>query len=218
MRAVFFDLDGTLTTLESPWRHIHHALGLWDEEGQAHLKDWQAGRIDYQTFFDLDVAMWLGRTRAQLRRPLDEIPFHPQATVLLGELHRRGIPFVIISSGFAHVARRLARTSGTPFGEIYANEMRFGADDCLTSVALGVSGTPEHPLGKKQLLRAHCARVGIDPADCMAVGDSASDRPLFEAAGKALALSETGGFGEDVLLPQGELLAILEYLDNHMAI
>jgi phosphoserine phosphatase len=212
VRTVFFDLDGTLTTVESPWQHIHHALGLWDEEGQAHLKDWQAGRIDYQAFFDRDVAMWLGRTRAQLQNPLDEIPFHPQAAVLLEELRSRGIPLVIISSGFAHVARRLARTSGTRFGKIYANEMRFGTDDCLTSVALGVSGAPEHPLGKKQLLLAHCARVGIDPAACLAVGDSASDRPLFEAAGLAVALAETGGFGEDVLLPPGELLAVLEYL------
>ncbi|MFH2202942.1 MAG: HAD family hydrolase, partial [Elusimicrobiota bacterium] len=99
VKAIFFDLDGTLTQVKSPWQRIHEKLGMWEPEGVKHLNDWLAGRIDYDTFFFRDVAMWMGRERQVLEGALAGIPFWPQTAPLLAELKKRGLPAIIISSG-----------------------------------------------------------------------------------------------------------------------
>jgi phosphoserine phosphatase len=212
VQAVFFDLDGTLTEVKSPWQHVHAALGLWEPEGLGHLRDWLAGRIDYATFFQRDVEMWLGLGRDALEGALDAIPLWPEAGLLLGELRARSVPAVIVSSGFRHVALRLSAATGFGFAEIHANEMEFDGTGSLTGVRMNVSGEAGDPRAKDAVLRGACARLGFDPAQTLAVGDSESDLPLFRAAGRSVCLNETDDFGAGALLAPGNLLGVVPYL------
>ena len=45
--TIIFDLDGTLTLVPSPWRHVHERLGLWDEVASGFLDQWLAGDISH---------------------------------------------------------------------------------------------------------------------------------------------------------------------------
>lgn len=210
-RIVFFDLDGTLTTVPSPWQHIHEALGLWVDEGTRHLNEWLAGRIDYDTFFERDVAMWRGLPRPEVQGPLDTIPLRPEARPLLAALTEGGTATVILSSGFRYLASRLEEETGHRFGKIFANEMRFDIAGQLKDIERIVSGDPDHPRGKGSLLRAHCRDLGIDPKDALAVGDSASDIPMFRAAGTSLSLSDRD-LGTTARVAPGALLRVLDFV------
>ena len=71
---LFMDMDGTLTGVRSPWEYLHRRLGLWEGNGDRHLKAWLAGEIDYDEFFRRDVEMWIGMDRERMLGMLDEIP------------------------------------------------------------------------------------------------------------------------------------------------
>ncbi len=209
---VFFDLDGTLTDVHSPWQYIHERLGLWTGLGEIHLAEWRAGLIDYKTWFDLDVEMWRGFDRSALLGILDSIGFRPGVKTLLRGLKSASIPAVIISSGFTHVARRLETSASFRFAEIHANEMVFGPSGKLLGVRLGVSGEKDGARSKSAILRGTCARLGIDPAESLAVGDSASDTPMFQAAGFSIGLVREGSIGAKAHMDPSSLGKVMDYV------
>ncbi len=209
---IFFDLDGTLTRTKSPWQYLHERLGMWDGLGVNHLNDWLAGRIDYEEFFDRDVEMWIGLEKSVVLGELDRIEFRQSAPPLLAEIRARGLRAAIISSGFSHLAERLSRETGFGFAEVHANEMLFGPKDRLSGVRLNVSGDPEHEKSKRRILLSCCERLAVDPDETIAVGDSESDGPMFEAAGFSIGLDSGGGIGADVHINPDSLLEILDYV------
>lgn len=67
-----------------------------------------------------------------------------------------------------------------------------------TEIALDRNGVPTGEVArhfdewdKLEFVRSYCAANGIDLAACIAVGDSRSDVPLFEAVGFSIALNAT---------------------------
>ncbi|MFH2202868.1 MAG: HAD-IB family phosphatase, partial [Elusimicrobiota bacterium] len=159
-----------------------------------------------------DVAMWMGRERQVLEGALAGIPFWPQTAPLLAELKKRGLPAIIISSGFRYLADKLARECGFAFKEIHANDFRWDPGGAMRGIRMGVSGVTEGKLSKGAILRDACYRLGIDPAETLAVGDSTSDLPMFEAAGTSILLNDKPVCAATATLPPGELLSIARYL------
>lgn len=209
---VFFDLDGTLTEVHSPWQYIHEQLGLWTGIGDRHLAEWRAGRIGYKTWFDLDVEMWRGFDSAVLLGILDAIEIRSSVPEVLAGLRSKAVPAVILSSGFAHVARRVEKAASFRFADVRANEMVFGPSGRLLGVRLAVSGEKNDPRSKKSLLLESCARFGIKPENALAIGDSPSDTPMFEAAGFSIGLAPAGDIGADVHLDPRMLARMLDYV------
>jgi HAD superfamily phosphoserine phosphatase-like hydrolase len=120
--AAIFDLDGTLTTTPNPWRHIHESLGVWDK-ASGHFSEWLDGKIDYDEFCRKDTGLWQGARLEAIHGFLDQIVVNRHVPAVTRALVQRGIPSIIISSGFHHVARRIQAAHAWEPLFVYANEL-----------------------------------------------------------------------------------------------
>ncbi|MHC4598720.1 MAG: HAD-IB family phosphatase [Planctomycetota bacterium] len=208
---VLFDMDGTLTEVRSPWEHIHRRLGLWEGLGDGHLAEWLEGRIDYEEFFRLDVALWLGMGRATLFGLLDAIPLGPGAVETLRGLHEGGVGLAILSTGFLRVARRIEEAAGFPL-QAWANEMHFDEAGRLERVTMMTSGDEDSPLSKRALIPSILERFETVPERTLAVGDSSGDTSMFGEVGYSLAVHGAPDIGARERLPEPDLRCCLDWV------
>ena len=196
--AVIFDLDGTLTGTPNPWRYVHERIGIWDTVAFTHMDDWLSGRSTYDEFCRRDVQLWAGRDVSEIHSYLDEIEINRHVPEVVGTLVQRGVPSIIISSGFRYVARKIQSDCSWEPLQIYANELVAGPD-----VRIDVSADWSSPLSK----RAHAVRalqsVGASLSDTLVVSDSEHDLKQLRDCGFHLQVREVD-----------DLLRVLPFLGN----
>jgi len=183
--AVIFDLDGTLTGTPNPWRHIHERLGLWDTVAFTHMDDWLSGRITYDEFSRRDVELWAGRSLSEIQNYLDEIAVNPHVPRVVESLKQRGVPSIIISSGFRYVARKIQNNCNWERLTIYANELLDGPE-----VRIEVSADQTSPICKKAHADAALAILGASPLDTLVVSDGEHDLQQLRDCGFHLHVRE----------------------------
>lgn len=118
--AVFTDFDGTVTTVDS----LQRLLTVFTGDAWRRIEDEvEAGRIgdrrSLQAEFDLVHASRAEAT-AVVDRDVAVDPAFPPFAAWLGE---RGVPFTVLSGGFASIIRRVLRRHGLRL-EVRANEAR----------------------------------------------------------------------------------------------
>jgi phosphoserine phosphatase len=199
--AVIFDLDGTLTTTPNPWRYIHERLGLWDTGASTHLDDWLSGRSTYDEFCRRDVQLWAGRNLSEIHTYLDEIAINPHVPQVVESMTERGIPAIIISSGFRYVARKIQKNHSWERLTIYANDLLAGPE-----VRVEVSADWTSPISKKAHADTALGLVGASPRDTLVVSDAEHDLEQLRDCGFHLHVREAG----DLL----RVLPFLGYSEN----
>lgn len=172
IKAVIFDLDGTLTPVHSVWQYIHERLGTWEDQGLVSLQAFLAGQITYREFADRDVGSWIGVTRATMEDIVSEIPLREGAVIAATELKQRGIRMAILSSGLDLLAEPVAERLGMDL--CVANGLGFTDGIVDGSVRIRV---PWH--GKPDQLPHICRALGVEPDETAMVGDGVGDAPLF---------------------------------------
>ncbi len=172
IKAVIFDLDGTLTPVHSVWQYIHERLGTWESQGLKSLEAFLAGEITYQQFADRDVGSWIGVTRSTMESIVSEIPLRRGAEAAAAELRRRGVRMAILSSGLDLLAVPVAEKLGMDL--CVANGLGFTDGIVDGSVRIRV---PWH--GKPDQLPYICRSLQVDPDEVAVVGDGVGDAPLF---------------------------------------
>lgn len=182
--AAIFDLDGTLTTTPNPWRHIHESLGVW-EKASGHFNEWLSGKIDYEEFCRKDISLWQGSRLEDIHAFLDQIEPNRHVHDVTGALTQRGIPSIIISSGFHHVARRIQSGCGWDPLTVYANELTHGP-----GVRIQVSADLASPLSKRALGTAALRQIGVQPKDVLVVSDAVRDLEALSDCGFHLHVRE----------------------------
>jgi phosphoserine phosphatase len=175
--AAIFDLDGTLTTTPNPWRHIHESLGVWDR-ASGHFDQWLAGRIDYDEFCRKDVGLWKGAPLEDIHGFLDRIEANRHVPNVTRALTVRGIPSIIISSGFHHVARRIQVANQWKPLVVYANELIEGP-----GVKIQVSADSSSPISKRALGAAALKKISVDPKQTLVVSDAERDLHALSECG-----------------------------------
>jgi phosphoserine phosphatase len=180
-RAVIFDIDGTLL----PDTSVCHFMA----EGMGHLAQivemeaaWHAYEIDNRTFSSRDAVNYRGVAVADVEARLADLPLIAGLDEVCRRLTAAGVLVKLASCTWSFAGRYLQR--------------RFGLDDhCGTEMAeadgvfLGRVARFCSERDKARHAVAFAQRHAIDIGDCVAVGDSRSDVPLFEAAGRAIALN-----------------------------
>jgi len=194
--AAIFDLDGTLTTTPNPWRHIHEALGVWDR-ASAHFSEWLDGKIDYDEFCRKDTGLWQGAQLHAIHSFLDQIVVNRHVPAVTRALVQRGIPSIIISSGFHHVARRIQAAHAWDPLFVYANELIDGP-----GVRIQVSADLASPISKRALGAAALNHVGVSPKDALVVSDAVRDLEALSDCGFHLHVQQ-----------EDDLARTLHYLD-----
>ncbi|HEY2637918.1 MAG TPA: HAD family hydrolase [Solirubrobacteraceae bacterium] len=198
MRALIFDLDGTLVDTVYPhvyaWQRALAEAGLPIDGWRIHRKIGMSGGLFTRAVareigrgLDNDEAEALQRRHGEIFRELEpDRRALPGAAALLGRLRSDGIAHGIATSG-----RR---------PEIDASLQAIGAPQDMVVVARGdVARAKPEP----DLFLACAQRLGVLPEDCYVVGDAVWD---LLAARRARMLSVgllTGGYGERELEAAG---------------
>ena len=107
IRLVIFDLDGTLTPVESLWQYLHEHFGTW-EQGKATALKYEHGEISYKQWAESDAGYWAGVSLSKITEVLGEIPYRRGAPEVFEKLRRRQIKTAIVSAGLSFLTDKIA--------------------------------------------------------------------------------------------------------------
>ncbi len=214
LKLAVFDLDGTLKQVPDPYVYLHRHLGTLDA-AEAAIAQGLSGEIAYEAWLRLDVSLWRGTPRSVVERLLRADPYVPGARETVAVLKARGVRVAVISSGLLLHAEMVAAELG--IGPVFGNEIFFdgsGADPV-------VSGRVRAHVtlhNKGQVMERLQAQLRLSPAECLAVGDTSSDVPLFERAAVGVAVNPSKpevAAAAGIVLPDLNLHPLLERLHRH---
>ena len=181
IQSIIFDLDGTLTTVPSPWRHVHERLGVWEDTASSFLNQWLAGEIPYEEFCRRDFELWAGHDVQEIEGLLDEIEINSHVPDIVRRLREEKIPSFIISSGFSYIAHKIRDEHQWEPLEIYANDLADGPE-----VRIRVSADFDSPISKRRLADKIFESTGVDPDRTLVVSDSERDLEMLSQCGHQL--------------------------------
>lgn len=184
-KLMLLDMDGTLTTVKSPWQYVHEKAGTWDKLGKPLLKRYLAREISYEEFCIQDARAYseAGLALEQVHDILGTIPIPPVALEFLEFLVENDIRPAIISTGFTCTADRLltALNLHPKAVDVMANAL-FEQDGFIVPKLDVIDGHPDK--GKAAWADRVLAGYNFPRETVGAVGDSDSDAPLFDRAGR----------------------------------
>ena len=207
IELIIFVVDGVLKQVVDPYMLLHRHFGT-EAEGRRHFRAFREGHITYHEFAQLDAWSWRGRRVAEVKALLRSTPYTPGAFEMAAALQARGIPFVLLSSGFDLNVEEVARDLGA--AGWCANILHQHRGRIVGRMTVHVPYG-----GKGPLVREILQRWGVDPARVLAVGDSETDIRMFEQVGHALAVrprSEAVRQAADATLP--DLTGFLTFLSS----
>ena len=184
IRAVFFDLDGTLVryagvAYESSWGAIGLAAGVgreWDELLQRYR-----GQPDrYPEWVRENAALLRGIPVSKVTTQIFPPPYAPGVREAVGKLRKMGLILGIVSSGVSLVAQRVKEELGMDF--FVANELVV-ADGIFTGEAVVRVGLGD----KLQVVEKEANRLGLKLGEIAFVGDHINDIPVLRAVGLGIA-------------------------------
>jgi HAD superfamily hydrolase (TIGR01509 family) len=176
VKAVLWDMDGTLVDTEPYWIDTEFAMaekygGTWSQEHAMNL----VGNALLASGDYIRVHMGIDRTPQQIvdelldgvvARVEVEVPWRPGARELLADLHAQGVPCALVTMSWQRfVAPILAELPAGTFASVVTGDR----------VELG----KPHP--EPYLLAA--AELGVDPEECVAIEDSNTGAKSAVAAG-----------------------------------
>lgn len=175
-----FDLDGTLLHGSSAPVEISRQLGL-EAETVALDREISEGRIGPSEYATRVHALWAGLTEAHVAAAFDAAPWLARIREVWAELKRNGDYCAVVSLSPSFFVERL-----TDWGAHAAHGSRFPAVPFTEPVdPAGVLSAA----AKVRIADRLCAEFGVTRADCVAYGDSSSDRDLFGAVPVSVAVN-----------------------------
>ena len=174
--AVLWDMDGTLVDTEPYWITAEHELvaehgGVWTDEHAHSLVGnpllVSAEYIREHGGVDLPPAQIVEELVDRVAAAVEHhVPWRPGVRALLAELADAGVPCALVTMSYTRLAAAVARhlPAGTFRAIVTGDEVQHGKPD------------PE-------AYRTAAARLGVAPADCLAIEDSPAGVASAEAAG-----------------------------------
>lgn len=180
VRLLVTDMDSTLITIECI-DEIADFAGR-KAEVSAVTEAAMRGEIDFPTSLRRRVAALEGLDESALLRVYEErLRLNPGAEALLAGLKAHGVRVGLVSGGFTFFTERLREHLG--LDEALGNILEV-KDGRLTGHVLGDIVDAD---GKAQFLAGLCERMGIAPAQAIALGDGANDLKMLHTAGLGVA-------------------------------
>jgi phosphoserine phosphatase len=169
------------------------------------------GELDFESALRERVGLLKGLAVSVIDQVIaDRITLMPGSKALLATMKAHGAHTALVSGGFTAFTAEIARQLG--FHENRANTL-LSADGRLTGeVAEPILGKA----AKVQALEEITARLGITPAEAVAVGDGANDLGMLGLAGMGVALHAKPSVAAQcrVRVNHGDLTALL-YLQGY---
>lgn len=182
LKLAVFDVDGTLTEVESCWRFIHERLGTWLNGGERNAELFFRGEISYDEWARLDVSLWKGTPLSKIRKIVSEIPYRNGVSEVFQFLRGRGVKIVLLSAGLSLIAEQIAKEIGVD--DYVANELEVSEGKLTGEVKIRVSIK-----NKGEVLEKLLEKFGVKPNECVAVGDDPTMIPVFQKVGLSIAFN-----------------------------
>lgn len=210
---IAFDMDSTLINIECI-DEIADAAGR-KAEVAAITEATMRGEIkDFKESLRRRVAMLKGVSVQHLQQVYDQrLRLNPGADELLQACRKAGLKILLVSGGFTFFTDRLRERLGLDF--VRSNQLEI-IDGQLTGRVLPQDwGDICDGAEKRRMLEQTCTRLGLQPAQAIAVGDGANDLPMMETAGLSVAYHAKPAVREraKVAINKGGLDRLLDVLE-----
>ena len=164
------------------------------------------GELDFEPALRARVGLFEGQEAALIDRTWSErIRFTPGGATLVATMRAQGAVAALVSGGFTAFTERVAAALG--FDEHRANTLETRGDRLTGTVAEPILGRA----AKVAALTEISARLGLAPAQALAVGDGANDLGMLHLAGMGVALHAKPSVQAqvDLRVNHGDLTALL---------
>lgn len=164
------------------------------------------GELDFNAALTERVALLHGLPVGVIDEVLQHrITYMPGGAVLLATMKANGAHAALVSGGFTAFTEKVAAHLG--FDEHRANVLLTDGATLSGKVALPILGRE----AKVEALNTITARLGLAPADVLAVGDGANDLGMLGLAGTGVALHAKPAVAAqcDMRINHGDLTALL---------
>lgn len=141
------------------------------------------GELEFEGALRARVALLTGLDAAVIERVIAErIRFTPGGRTLVATMTAHGAHCMLVSGGFTAFTEKVAAALG--FHEHRANRLEIAQGRLTGTVAEPILGRA----AKVAALEELCTRLGITPAEALAIGDGANDLGMLGRAGMGVAL------------------------------
>ncbi|MDD2811606.1 phosphoserine phosphatase SerB [Rhodoferax sp.] len=188
-KLIAFDMDSTLINIECV-DEIADAVGKKAEVAAITEAAMQGEIADYKSSLRQRVALLKGVTVADMELIYTQrLQLNPGAERLVNACKAAGLKVLLVSGGFTFFADRIKARLGLDFARANVLEIRSGVN-CgeLTGRMVDQSwGDICDGAEKRRTLLDVASLLGIEPTQCIAMGDGANDLPMMRAAGLSVA-------------------------------
>jgi phosphoserine phosphatase len=146
---------------------------------------YNSGEVSNSVVAEEQARNYRGIPLPQVVAKLSDIACIEGIDATLTALRDRDIELLLGTVTWSFAAQEFRRRHG--FAAVSGTEIELDSDGVLT----GEVKRHFDEWDKREFVRSYCDANGIDLAACIAVGDSRSDIPLFEAVGFSVALNAT---------------------------
>ena len=179
-KMLIADMDSTMITIECIDELADYA-GIKAQVAEVTERAMR-GELDFEGALDARVALLKGLDASVIDRcHAERVVIMGGAKPLVRTMRANGHDCYLVSGGFTVFADRVAE--GIGFTRALSNTLDIHGGFLTGTVARPIVGAA----AKRETLLAEAATHGLDPADCLAVGDGANDIPMIEAAGLGVA-------------------------------
>ena len=184
-KLIAFDMDSTLINIECV-DEIADAVGRKAEVAAITEATMRGEIADFKESLRRRVALLKGVSLASMEQVyLERLQLNPGAAELVAACKKAGMKVLLVSGGFTYFSDRVRDLLGIDYTRANVLEANDGA---LTGRMV------DQPWGdicdgeeKRKTLLETCSRLGIAPAQAIAMGDGANDLPMMGVAGLSVA-------------------------------
>ena len=220
-KLIAFDMDSTLISIECV-DEIADAVGKKAEVAAITEAAMRGEITDYKESLRRRVALLRGVTVADMERVYTErLRINPGAASLIQACKAAGLKVLLVSGGFTFFSERVREVLGIDFTRANVLEVESGPN-CGQLTGRMV----DQPWGdicdgqeKRRTVLEVASLLGIEPSQCIAMGDGANDLPMMGVAGLSVAYHAKPAVRAQakVAINEGGLDRLLEVFSDRLA-
>ncbi len=185
IKAVIFDIDGTLTK-EISWPFLVERLGISITQHDGVFQAFKKGEISLQNATNKVLNLWRSKglaTKSHVVNVFSEIPLRDDAKKTIEYLKSKSYILCLITGSMDLYAEQVAKELDISY--YYSNTKLFWDK---AGVLSGMDYYTDDRGKKLAQFMEFTKKVGVRPDECAVVGDSANDIGLFNITGKGIAV------------------------------
>ncbi len=183
MKTLVFDVDDTLTTSGS-WERLNAAAGVTAEEDFALYSGFMSGDYNYEEWNKRIESLYHERrilTREIATKALLDFELRAGVLETIRILKETGWVILLISGGFREMAEAVSSMIQAD-GVFATSDLAFDETEHFDHFI----GDEEQGNAKLNILQSYCQKENLKLTDCIAIGDSTNDIPLFKLTGNGV--------------------------------